>query len=86
MARGGESKSVEAQQAELAEKKQHHKPRLTPEQAGRQRQLEGLNLSRQRILQQLSVAKDPRHRQILERSLADLDRQIDLFKSPDPAR
>ena len=85
MARGWESKSVEEQQAEAREDKQRLKTRLTPEQAARRRQREGLSLSRQRVLQQLVAAKDPRHRQILEQALADLDAQIELFKTADPA-
>jgi hypothetical protein len=50
---------------------------MTLEQAQSKRQLEGLRLSRQRVLQQLSAAHDPRHRQILEQALADLDRRIE---------
>jgi hypothetical protein len=80
MARGWESKSIEAQQAEAAEAAQQRKPRLTPEQASRQRQLDGLNLSRQRVLHQLANVSDARHRQILEQALADLERQIDSLK------
>ena len=76
MARGWESKSVEAQQAEFNEGKQPQQPRKTPEQAIEQRRIEGLALSRQSVLQQLAKARDPRHRQILERALADLDRQL----------
>jgi hypothetical protein len=49
---------------------------LTPQQAARQRQIEGLLLSKQRVLQQLSAALDARHRQMLETALADLERQI----------
>jgi hypothetical protein len=82
MARGWESKSVEAQQAEASEEKQRSGPRMSPEQAARQRQVEGLGLSRQRVLQQAEAARDPRHRQMLEKALADLDRQIEALKSP----
>ena len=80
MARGWESKSVEAQQAEASEQKQSPRSRLTPEQAARQRQVEGLHLSKQRVLQQLARASDARHRQMLERALADLDRKIQEAK------
>jgi len=80
MARGWESKSVEAQQAEASEQEQTPKSRLTPEQAVRQRQVEGLHLSKQRVLQQLATASDVRHRQMLERALADLDRKIQEAK------
>jgi len=76
MARGWESKSVEAQQAEASEKASQPRAKLTPGQARLKRQREGLQLKRQRVLQQLSNASDPRHRQMLEHALSDLDRQI----------
>jgi hypothetical protein len=81
MARGWESKSVEQQQAEAAERKHPSKSRITPQEALLVRKIEGLRLSRQRVLQQLSSAHDPRHRQILEHALADLDRQIEVANS-----
>jgi hypothetical protein len=76
MARGWESKSVEEQQAEAAATRGPRKTPLTPEQIARQRQRQGLVLSRQRVLQQLEIAKSPRHREILQNSLADLDAQL----------
>jgi hypothetical protein len=54
---------------------------MSVEQAARQRQIEGLGLSRQRVLQEVEAARDPRHRQMLEKALADLDRQIEALKS-----
>jgi hypothetical protein len=77
VARGWESKSVEEQQAEAAERKSTPKPRLTPAQASELRKLEGLRLSRQRVVQELANSHDPRHRQILEHALTDLDKQIE---------
>jgi hypothetical protein len=76
MARGWESKSVEAQQAEAADSKNEPRQRLTAEQAARVRQLEGVRLSRKRILQQLETARDPRRRKMLTLALAELDEQI----------
>jgi hypothetical protein len=76
MARGWESKSVEAQQADAAEKSGPRRTPLTPEQAARQRELESLRLARQNILQQLELARDPRHRRMLEEALAELQRRI----------
>lgn len=76
MARGWESKSVEGQQAEALEERQRSHVRLTPEQAERRRKFEGLSLSRQRVLQQLEASHDPRHTQMLQQALADLDRQL----------
>jgi hypothetical protein len=76
MARGWESKSVEAQQADAAEKPGPHRVSMTPEQAARQRELENLRLSRQNILQQLERIHDARHRRMLEEALAELQRRI----------
>jgi hypothetical protein len=81
MARGWESKSVEEQQAEAATRTIPASKRLSPQEAARARQLEGLRLSRQRVLQQLQNAHDPRLRQMLEHALADLDRQIQTSRS-----
>jgi hypothetical protein len=77
MARGWESKSVEQQQEEAASEKSG-RVQLTSEQiaeAGRRR---GLELSRNRILQQLEAATNPRHRQMLEAALAELNRQLQI--------
>lgn len=76
MARGWESKSVEAQQAEAFDEKQTSRSSISPEQADRQRQLDGLALSRRRVLQQIEASYDLRHRAMLEQALSDLDRQI----------
>jgi len=81
MARGWESKSVEAQQAEASEERLTTKSRMTPKQAADKRQIDGLFLSRQRVLQQLASAHDPRHREMLEVALADLDQRIQDLKS-----
>ena len=75
MARGWESKSVEEQQSEAVAQHTKNRP-LTPEQAAQQRQKLGLTLSRQRVLQQLSVVQNPAHRQMLESALADLDAKL----------
>lgn len=76
MARGWESKSVEAQQEEAKQTSEPKRPVLTPQQAAEKRQSEGLNLSRQRILQQLENSSNPRMRAMLESALADLDQRI----------
>jgi hypothetical protein len=77
MARGWESKSVEAQQADAADKSGSHRAQLTPQEAARERELEGLRLSRQNLIQQLERAKDPRHRRMLEDALAELQRRME---------
>jgi hypothetical protein len=82
MARGWESKSVEEQQAEAAERNLPSRSRITPHEARALKKLEGLQLSRQRVLQQLGSTPNPRHRQMLEHALADLDRQIAALRSP----
>lgn len=76
MARGWESKSVEAQQSEAAEKSRTPRAKLTPEQAAHSREKEGLHLARQRLLQQIDASADPRYKHVLELSLAELDERI----------
>lgn len=76
MARGWESKSVEAQQDEAAARSTPEKPRLTPEAAARLRQQESLRLSLQRVMQQLEQSPNPRHHAMLEQARADLERKI----------
>jgi hypothetical protein len=76
MARGWESKSVEEQQAAATSPQAKSKQRLTPQQAARKQRQEALDLSRRRILQQLQSVESPRHRQILESALAELDARL----------
>ena len=77
MARGWESKSVEQQQEEATSSTQSRGKQLTPEQIVEQQKHQGLQLSRQRILQQLEVASNPQHRAMLEAALAELDSQLE---------
>jgi len=81
MARGWESKSIEDQQAQAANKSAPRSAPLNPEQASRLRKIEGLRLSRQRISQQLDAADNPRHREMLEQSLLALDEQLRNLQS-----
>jgi hypothetical protein len=76
VARGWESKSVEEQQAQAVSPSGPAPPPLTPAQIASQRQRTGLLMSRQHVLQQLEAAQNPRHRQILQSALADLDAQL----------
>ena len=77
VARGWESKSVEEQQSQaVSSSSAPAKPPLTPAQIASQRQRQGLLLSRQHVLQQFEAARNPRHREILQNALADLDRQL----------
>jgi len=75
MARGWESKSVEEQQS-AANTQVESKQRLTPEQAARKQEREAIELSRRHVLQQLDEAHNPRHRQMLEAALAELDGRL----------
>ncbi len=76
MARGWESKSIEAQQAEATDKTAPSRPKLTPEDAARFRERESLRLSRQRVLQQLESSQNSRHRILLQQALDDLDQKL----------
>lgn len=80
MARGWESKSVEQQQSEIADPRQPARPRLSPEQQERERKRQGLVLSRKRLQQQLEAATNPRHRQMLDHAIAEVDRQLSLLQ------
>ena len=75
MAQGWESKSVEEQQS-AAGAQVDSKQRLTPEQAARRQAREAVELSRRRVLQQLQAVENPRHRQMLEIALAELDERL----------
>jgi len=76
MARGWESKSVEAQQAEAADKPGQTRKKISAEEAAVLRERETLRLARQRILQQLAQSTNARHRGLLEDALMALDRKI----------
>ena len=76
MARGWESKAVEQQQAEAANVVTSRAHPLTPEEAAMARERAGLQLSRQRVVQQLERARNASHREMLERALADLDDRL----------
>ena len=81
MARGWESKSVEEQQAERS-RSGYAGPRLTMEQAARERQRDGLLLSRKSVEQELSAAKNPARRAMLQLSLDDLDTRLASLHDP----
>jgi hypothetical protein len=75
MARGWESKSVEEQQS-AASTQIESKQRLTPQQAAREQEREAIVLSRRRVRQQLGEVQNPRHRQMLEAALSELDERL----------
>jgi DNA-directed RNA polymerase sigma subunit (sigma70/sigma32) len=76
VARGWESKSIEAQQADAGEQVKEPRVKLTAKEATVVREREGLSLARKRVLQQIEASSNPRHRQLLEDALADLDRKL----------
>jgi hypothetical protein len=76
MARGWESKSVEQQQEEMAEQRKSSGAPISPSEQKRNRKKEGLLLSRGRLQRQLETATNPRHREMLEQSIAELDKQL----------
>jgi hypothetical protein len=76
MARGWESKSVEQQQDEMAERRKPNRAPVPPEEQKRNRERDGLLLSRERLTQQLQAATNPRHREMLQQSIAAVDGQL----------
>lgn len=81
VARGWESKAVEAQVEAANEEPADAKPRLSARQLENQRKKTGLTLARAQVLQQLQASSNPRHRQMLEAALADLDDRLSQLQS-----
>jgi hypothetical protein len=79
MARGWESKSVEAQ-IDAAE--QHHRSavlkskKADPVKLNEIRQKESLLLSRTHVLHELNTAQNPRYKAVLNKALADLNAKL----------
>jgi hypothetical protein len=77
MARGWESKSVEAQMEEsVAAEPPKSRAQLTPEELQRRKKKADLMLSRNRVVQQLAESSNERYSELLRRTLAALDEQI----------
>lgn len=77
MARGWESKDVESQVDAAEERARLGKlPKLTPEEAARNRERESLELSRKRVLRDIETSQNPRYRATLEAALKHLDEKI----------
>ena len=78
MARGWESKSVEAQMEEGKQRAAPVPERSTsPEAHARQQRLESLRLSRSRLLDQLDRATLPAHREVLQNGLRAIEKELD---------
>lgn len=78
MARGFESKSVEAQQEEAARGKVSA-PEVSPEEQRAQAHRRTLELARTRVRIDLSRATAPAHKQMLEQAIAALDQQLEAL-------
>ena len=78
MARGWESKSVEEQIELAAEKAASLKSqtKVNEAEAAKQRELDSLQLSRTRVMQDMASASNPRYREQLQRSLDYLDEKL----------
>ena len=80
MARGWESKAVEdqvnAHEASIITN-DGDTAKLSDAERARKLELRSLQLSRSRIVNQLTTAKIPAHRTMLERALASLDERIE---------
>jgi uncharacterized metal-binding protein len=75
MARGWESKSVEAQQDAVAERSTKA-PKITAAETARRAERATLSLARTRALADLQNACAAAHRAMLQQAIADLDRRI----------
>ncbi|HXG94787.1 MAG TPA: hypothetical protein VNN73_20785 [Blastocatellia bacterium] len=77
MARGWESKAVEAQiESAEAHSAERDKERLDPAQQELLRKKESLLLSRARVLRELEASRNPRYKAILTAALDDLDKKL----------
>ena len=79
MARGWESKSVEAQ-IDMAEPRRRKRGVIikieAPNALDLIRKRESLLLSRTRVVQEMNSAQNPRYRELLGKALADLDSNL----------
>ncbi len=83
MARGFESKDVEQQQQDVEERRAAAKRVvLNAAQAEVNRKRDGLMLQRTRILREIEISKNDRHRQTLQSGLQFLDDQIAGLRTP----
>jgi acyl-CoA thioesterase FadM len=79
VARGWESKSIESQQ-EDASSRTEAKPALTHQEWEIEVRMQGLKLSRSRILQQIHSSKNQRYRAALEQALVAIEDQLARLK------
>ena len=84
MARGWESKNVEAQQAEREQSAASKTAPVSAEEAARQSRRQTLELTRSRALADLATARTPAHRQMLEAAIRTLDEQLTNLRTREP--
>jgi hypothetical protein len=80
MAKGWESKSVEAQQEAAVDRPSetpHSSRDHSPEARARRERLTSLRMSRSRTLQQLEAAVNPKHREMLQRALRTIEAELE---------
>ena len=76
MARGWESKSVEAQIEEKQVKTAKAVKTRTPDQIQHMIEKRNLELARAKVAHELSSSQNPRYAQMLKQSLSELDKKI----------
>lgn len=81
MARGWESKSIEAQQEQALEQNAPGKPRLTREEADRIREKQSLSLALKTVVEQLRSGNHPHRQRALELAKQDLEEKLGKFNS-----
>lgn len=81
MARGWESKSVEAQQQDAVAGRKPGNA-VSPDEARRRSERATLMLARTRALADLQLACSPAHRAMLEQAIADLDHRLSAIDTP----
>lgn len=84
MARGWESKAIEAQQADAAARRPVGPP-VTRDDAARRSHRDTLVLARTRAEADLQTATAGAHRTMLQRAIEELDRQIAALERPPTA-
>ena len=79
MARGFESKSVESQQADAAQKKAALGPELTAEERERAVQKAGLEMALAQTQAEMAAACRPAHREMLKLRMDAIRSQLDML-------
>jgi hypothetical protein len=76
MARGWESKSVEDQQAQAVADTGKQSKQISAEELAARKRVAELGLMKKKLQHDLEAASNPRHREMLEKGIADLDQKI----------